>query len=252
MQHQSFLMIRTKKQKKYFEPELPIPRVNINYSDVQLTIQKSSLSGPDQMNDTFTTFLRCSSFEEDDLEGEVVAASHYFLRVGQWRQTSSQRILQICTCIVQSSVWKADLPKNVWCIPHKRGVRLLKTNFQVCLLWVLEAHCTHLRVTRSADLGSAQQIVKFNQRVVSEMYRECLLKCSLIKNNLASDGTFQRSPRCENSSPCNFGEFRSTIVFCPFYPVGRRKREKLRMACLNVLKAEIKILEATFSKSHER
>ena len=196
--------------------------------------------------------LRCSSFEEDDLKGEVFAASHYFLRVGQWRQTSLQRISQICTCIVQSSVWKADLPKNVWCIPHKQGVRLLKTNFQVCLLWVLEAHCTHLRVTRSADLGSAQQIVKFNQRVAAEMYRECTLKCSFIKNDLAPDGTFQRSPRCENSSPCNFGEFRSTIVFCPFYPVGRRKKEKLRMACLNVLKAEIKILEATFSKSHER
>ena len=30
------------------------------------------------------------------------------------------------------------------------------------------------------------------------------------------------------------------------------EREKLRMACLNVLKAEIKILESTFSKSHER
>ena len=84
------------------------------------------------------------------------------------------------------------------------------------------------------------------------MYRECPLKCSFIKNDLASDGTFQRSPRCENSSPCSFGEYCSTIVFCPFYPVGRRKREKLRMACLNVLKAEIKILEATFSKSHER
>ena len=28
-------MIRTKEQKKYFEPELPTPRANINYSDVQ-------------------------------------------------------------------------------------------------------------------------------------------------------------------------------------------------------------------------
>ena len=134
-----------------------------------------------------------------------------------------------------------------------QGVRLLKINFQVCLLKVLEAHCTHLRVTRSADLGSAQQIVKSNPRVAAEMYEECPLKCSFIENDLNSDGTFQRSPRCENSS--NFGEFRSTIVFCPSYPVGqtgRRKKETIRMACLNVLKAEIKILESTFSKSHER
>ena len=107
-----------------------------------------------------------SSFIEDDGSPPPVAASHYFLRVGQWRQASLPRtfgnfgqssvevLLHTIRCL-----WIC----NPWALHLRWGTKLFS--------WWLdrvdsEAHCTHLRVTCPADLGSLSETVSDFQNSV--------------------------------------------------------------------------------------
>ena len=104
--------------------------------------------------------------------------------------------------------------------------------------------CTHSMVRDSAAIvhsGKFEEMVHSDSHMKLELFRADHLdeEKAVINSILVS------------FAPTSISSISATLSSLRDY-LKEGVRGSRRMACLNVLKAEIKILEATFSKSHER